>query len=123
MENSTFTYQYSAAQSREAAAIRKKYVSQEIDKMEYLRRLDEQVQGAGMIESLCVGIIGCLIFGIAMCFGLGVFGAMWWPSIPLGLLGLAAMLPAYPLYRYLYHKKKEELAPKILALTEELIGK
>ena len=123
MENNTFTYRYSAAKAREIEAIRKKYLPHEPDKMERLRRLDDQVQGAGMVESLCVGIIGILIFGIAMCFGLGVFGATWWPAIPIGIIGVAIMLPAYPLYRYLYHKKKEDLTPEILRLSEELIGK
>ncbi len=121
--NKVFTYQYSATQNKEVEAIRKKYVPHEIDKMERLRQLDDKVQGAGVMESLCVGIIGILLFGIAMCFGLGVFGTVWWPAIPIGMIGVATMLPAYPLYRYLYNKKKEELAPEILKLTEELIGK
>lgn len=123
MENSSFTYQYSAEQSREAAAIRKKYVPHEVDKMERLRRLDAQVREAGMIESLCIGIIGALVFGIALCFGLDVFGTAWWPAIPIGVVGIALMLPAYPLCKYLYDKKKEALTPEILKLTEELIGK
>ena len=123
MENSTFTYNYSATQKKEVEAIRKKYVPHEVDKMERLRELDDKVQGAGVIESLCLGIIGILIFGIAMCFGLRVFGGVWWPAIPIGIVGVAAMLPAYPLSRHLYRKKKEELTPEILKLSEELIGK
>lgn len=121
--NKVFTYQYLATQNREVEAIRKKYAPHEMDKMERLRQLDDKVQGAGMIESLCIGIIGIMLFGIAMCFGLGVFNTAWWPAIPIGIIGVAMMLPAYPLYRHLYNKKKEELAPEILKLTEELIGK
>lgn len=123
MENNTFTYNYSAEWSKEVEAIRKKYVPHEEDKMERLRRLDDTVQSAGMIEALCLGIVGVLIFGVALCFGLGVFGDAWWPAIPIGIVGLAVMLPAYPLYKHLYNKKKEALAPEILKLTEELIGK
>lgn len=123
MENNTFTYNYSATQKREVEEIRKKYVPHEMDKMERLRRLDGKVQGAGMIESLCLGIIGLLIFGVAMCFGLRVFGTVWWPAIPIGILGLAVMLPAYPLYKHLYNKKKAELTPEILRLIDELTGK
>ena len=91
--------------------------------MERLRALDNKVQNAGMVESLCLGIIGVLIFGVAMCFALGVFGGAWWPAIPVGIVGVALMLPAYPLYLYLSRKKKEALTPEILALAEELIGK
>ena len=94
-----------------------------MDKMERLRQLDDKVQNAGMIESLCLGIIGILIFGVAMCFGLRVFGAVWWPAIPIGIVGVALMLPAYPLYKHLYGKKKAELTPEILRLIEELTGK
>lgn len=123
MENSTFTYNYSAKEAREVEEIRKKYIPHEMDKMERLRRLDNRVENAGMIESLCLGIIGLLIFGVALCFALGVLGTAWWPSIPIGILGLGVMLPAYPLYRHLYEKKKAELTPEILRLVEELSGK
>ncbi len=123
MENNTFSYSYLATESQEAREIRKRYVPQETSKIERLRRLDAKVQNAGMVESLCLGIIGVLIFGVAMCFGLRVFGAVWWPAIPIGIIGVSAMLPAYPVYRYLYEKKKAELTPEILQLTEELIGK
>ena len=123
MENNKFTYQYSAETAAEVREIRKRYAPQEMDALERLRMLDGEVQNAGMVASLCLGVIGCLIFGVAMCFGLDVFGLAFWPSIPLGILGAALMLPAYPLYRYLHDKKKAELAPEILKLTEELIGK
>ncbi len=123
MENKVFIYQYSATQQKEVEAIRKKYVPQEPDKMGRLRQLDERVQNAGMVESLCLGIVGVLLFGIALCFGLGVFKTAWWPAIPFGVFSFLLMMPAYPVYRYLYHKKKEELTPEILKLTEELIEK
>ena len=123
MKDNVFIYNYSATQKSEVEAIRKKYVPQETNKMERLRYLDNKVQNAGMTESLCLGIVGLLIFGIAMCFALGTFGSAWWPAIPIGIVGVAVMLPAYPLYRHLYNKKKEELTPEILALTEELLGK
>lgn len=122
MEESTFTYRYSATRRQEVEAIRKKYTPQEEDKLERLRRLDGQVQGAGMVASLCLGIVGLLIFGLAMCFALGVFGPVWWPTIPFGSIGLAVMLRAYPLYRELLEKRKAELTPEILRLTEELMG-
>lgn len=123
MEKNTFTYRYSAAQSKEAEAIRKRYVTHEADKLERLRLLDGKVQQAGVAESLCLGVIGVLIFGLAMCFGLGALGSAWWLSFPLGIIGIAVMLPAYPLYRYLYNKKREELTPEILRLSEEIMKK
>jgi len=123
MENSTFTYQYSATRNSEIERIRKRYLPKEENKLEKLKSLDRKVQNAGMIESLCFGIIGVLVFGVAMCFGLGVFNTMMWPAIPLGIIGMLLMLVAYPLYKYLYNRKKNELAPEILRLTEEMMEK
>ncbi|MBR6745554.1 MAG: hypothetical protein IKM00_10135, partial [Clostridia bacterium] len=65
--NKVFTYQYLAKQNKEVEHIRRKYLPKEEDKMETLRKLDARVQMAGTVPSLCIGIIGCLIFGIGMC--------------------------------------------------------
>ena len=52
MEATSFTYQYSAQESREVEAIRKKYLPKEMDKMARLRALDRQVQMAGVVFAL-----------------------------------------------------------------------
>ena len=72
MENKSFTYNYSAARNKEVESIRRKYMPREESKLETLKRLDYRVQSAGMIEGLCLGIIGALVFGIGMCFFLEV---------------------------------------------------
>ncbi|MBR2611848.1 MAG: hypothetical protein IKC72_02150 [Clostridia bacterium] len=122
METTSFTYQYSAQESREVEAIRKKYLPKEMDKMARLRALDRQVQMAGVVFALSLGIIGVLLFGVAMCFGLGVF-EMGVLAIPFGIVGVLFMAPAYPIYKHLHNKKKEALTPEILALSEELMVK
>ena len=99
MENKVFTYKYSASINKEVQAIRRKYISREPDKLEMLRELDRHVQSAGMVQGLTVGVIGCLIFGIGMCAGLGVIGGGMILAVILGILGLAVMLPAYFVYR------------------------
>ena len=66
MEN-TFNYTYSAKENAEILEIRKKYLPQGESKLEELKRLDEAVQEAGTIESLCAGIVGSLIFGVGFC--------------------------------------------------------
>lgn len=116
-----FTYRYSAAQNREVERIRRKYLPKEENKMETLRKLDLRVQSAGMTPALCVGVIGCLIFGIGMCFGLDVFVGANWLAYLFGGIGVAVMIPAYPIYRHIAKKAKDELAPEILRLSEEII--
>lgn len=119
--NNVFTYQYSAKQNREVERIRKKYLPQEENKLETLRRLDSRVQSAGIIPSLCIGVIGWLIFGIGMCFVLDVFAGADWLSVLFCALGTVVMLPAYPICRRIARKTKAELTPEILRLSEEIM--
>ena len=121
MENNTFSYNYSAEKNREVESIRKKYMPHEESKLERLKKLDRKVQNAGTVESLCLGIIGALVFGIGMCFGLDVFIGADWFTILFCVLGSVIMLPAYPIYRHISHKTRTQLTPKILQLSEEIM--
>ena len=119
---STFSYSYSAKENQEVLNIRKKYLPQEETKMEELKRLDNLVQTSGMTESLCAGIGGALIFGLGLCLAMEVIGHMIWLGVVLGLIGMTGMLFAYPVYRKFFAKAKEQYAPRILQLAEELSG-
>ena len=121
MENNTFRYNYSAARNKEVESIRRKYMPHEESKHEKLKRLDYRVQMAGMIESLCFGIIGALVFGIGMCFFLDVFAGEVWLTALLMVLGAVVMIPAYPIYRRIARRTKAELTPEILSLSEEIM--
>ena len=121
MENNTFSYNYSAARNKEVESIRRKYMPHEESKLERLKRLDRRVQMAGMIESLCFGIVGALVFGIGMCFFLDVFAGAAWLTALLMVLGANIMIPAYPIYRRIARKTKAELTPEILRLSEEIM--
>lgn len=120
--NNVFTYQYSATQNREVENIRRKYLPQEESKIEILCKLDNHVRSAGMIPALCIGVIGCLIFGIGMCFGLDVFAGADWLSALFMILGSLIMIPAYPIYRRIARKTKAKLTPEILRLSEEIMN-
>ena len=123
MENSKpFTYSYSAKQNKEIEDIRRRYLPQEENKLERLRKMDSRVRCAGMLEGLTIGIIGCLIFGIGMCFGLDVFAGADWLTVLFCAIGVCIMLPAYPLYKRISTKTKEELTPEILRLSNEIIN-
>ncbi len=126
MENNTaFHYEYSAKESAEVQAIRKKYMPQPESKLEELKRLDAQVQGAGTIESLVVGIVSALVFGTGMCHAMQVLGSgtnVILCGVALGLVGIVGMLTAYPIHRKLREQMKAKLAPRILELAAELDG-
>ena len=124
MEN-TFSYQYSAKENAEVQAIRKKYLPRSESKLEELKRLDEAVQTSGMVESLCAGIGGLLVFGLGMCLAMQVIGSglvMMVVGILIGIIGIVGMLIAYPVYRKVLAATKEKYAPRILQLAEELSG-
>ena len=116
-----FSYTYSAPENQEVLAIRQKYLPRQETKLEELKRLDSMVSSAGTVEALCAGIGGCLVFGVAMCFGLDVFGSVFWPAIPLGLLGSIAMVAAYPLQKKRTADARKKYGPRILELADELI--
>lgn len=121
MENNTFVYQYSAETNKEVESIRTRYMPREGNKMEQLKSLDRKVRSAGMMTSLCIGIIGVLVFGLGMCFGLGALSAPNWLAVLLGVLGALIMIPAYPVYKRIARKTKEQLTPEILRLSDELM--
>lgn len=121
-ENNTFHYTYSAAQNKEVQSIRQKYLPKEENKLELLKHLDHIVTASGTTAALIVGIIGCLVFGTGMCFVLHIIGNSIIPGILLGLIGALGIGAAYPVCKAVRNKKKEELAPRILALTDELMN-
>ena len=121
-DENTFSYTYSAKENQEVLNIRKKYLPQEENKLEELKRLDHFVQNSGVMESLCTGIGGALIFGLGFCLTMKVIGSAVWLGVILELIGTVGMCFAYPVYRKLFAKAKAQYAPRILQLTEELSG-
>ena len=119
-DDKTFTYTYSAVENKEIEQIRKRYMPQEKSKYEELRRLDSRVQMAGIAESLAAGIIGSLLFGIAMCIGTEVLKGGIVLAVINGIIGVGIMLTAYPIYRKMVEKAKTQYTPRILQLIEEI---
>lgn len=116
--NDKFEYTYSAKQQTEIENIRKKYLPHEETKMERLRRLDESVTHKGLIISIIVGIVGTLIMGFGMCLCLE--WAQFIPGVIIGVVGMAILAAAYPIFKYVTNKQREKIAPEILRLTDEI---
>lgn len=116
----TFIYSYSASRQAEIQKIREKYIPKEESKMERLRRLDGSATKPGMIAGLSVGIISTLVMGFGMCCTMVWEETMFIPGIIIGVLGMAGIAAAYPVYTRITKKLREKLAPEILRLTDEL---
>ncbi len=127
MENKEgFSFTYSAEQQKEIEAIRKKYLPQEENKMEQLRKLHAVPTQKAQAASLVVGVIGALIMGTGMSLAmteigaaLGVFAMIL--GIAVGIVGMVLVAVAYPIYNRVLKKQRERIAPEILRLSDELL--
>lgn len=120
-EKETFSFTYSAKEQEEVKNIRQKYMPKEADKMEQLRKLDQSVTQKGTTAAIIVGVIGSLLLGIGMCCAMVWMGDLFIPGIIIGLVGIAVVSAAYPLYNHIIKKEREKIAPEIMRLTDELM--
>ena len=119
----TFHYTYSASQQQEIKRIREKYAppTQQEDRMERLRELDQSATKPGTIISLIVGIISALIFGIGMCCILVWTDTLFISGVIIGVIGMIGVISAYPIYSHITKRQREKLAPEIIRLSDELM--
>lgn len=122
-ENDGFTYTYSAREQEELRRIREKYCPRESSKMDRLRELDRSVTQKATLVSISVGILGALILGTGMCCVMVWAGKWFIPGVIIGVIGMAVVAAALPLYQYMVRREREKVAPEILRLTDELMKK
>ncbi len=120
-ENNSFSYSYSAKEQEEIKAIRAKYIPKEENKLDRLRRLDASATRKGTITALMLGILSALLLGLGMSCTLVWAGKWFIPGIVIGVVGIAGIVSAYPLYKYLVRKERARLTQEILQLTDELL--
>lgn len=121
-DDTTFNYTYSATRQDEIDAIRRKYLPEDEDAMERLRRLDRGTAKRGTAVAIVLGAVGCLLLGVGMSCTLAYGGPLFIPGIVVGAVGIAMMAAAYPAYRWLTARDRAKAAPEILRLAEELSG-
>ena len=96
----------------------------ESDLLDTVKRLDASVTKKGTAISLILGILGSLILGIGMCMAM-VFSQVgelvFVMGIIIGLVGIALVCVAYPVFIAVTAKEKERIAPEIVRLTDELL--
>lgn len=127
--NESFEFTYSAPEQEEIRRIRAKYLPKEEreTKLEKLRQLDQSVTKKATAWSIAVGTLSTLILGIGMSCCLVWTDVIWngvpliFLGIPVGLVGLAGVGCAFPLYRRIVEREQKRVTPEILRLTEELM--
>lgn len=115
-----FEYHYSSKEQEEIRKIREKYLAPEENRLEQLRKLDAGAAKPGFIVSIIVGTLGTLLLGVGMCCTMVWAEHFFVLGIVIGLAGIAGVIAACPLYKWITKKQREKLAPEILRLTEEL---
>ena len=120
-QSNTFQYTYSAREQAEIKRIRSKYIPKEENKMEQLQRLDASATQKATMYAIIVGVIGALILGTGMSCCMVWTDALLIPGIVIGVIGMAVLAVAYPLYNRTLKKERERIAPEILRLTDELM--
>ena len=123
MENK-FEYTYSAPRNAEIEKIRKKYAPRTSaeSKLEQIKKLDSSIESEAVGCALGIGIPGSLILGLGMCCTM-VWTDLFVLGIIIGIIGIAMCGAAYPIYKNTINKKRAEIAPQILKLTNELENK
>ncbi|MCM1055450.1 MAG: hypothetical protein NC394_08015 [Bacteroides sp.] len=118
-----FNYTYSAGEQEEIRRIREKYAPKEKEEttLDQLRRLDASAAKTASLVSMTLGVIGILILGVGMCCTMVWADALFILGIVIGIIGIAAVSAAYPLYKRMAKRKREKLAPEIMRLSEKLM--
>lgn len=124
--NQSFEFTYCAKRQQEIEAIRQKYLPKEEDKMEQLRRLHSIPTQKAQAASIAMGVLGALILGTGMSLCMTELGAVFGdPAMVIGILagvlGLAMVAMAYPIYNTVLRKERQRIAPEILRLSDELL--
>ena len=109
---------------QEAKNIREKYICENKkteDKMTQLRKLDADAEKPGKIVALTVGIIGTLVLGFGMSCTMIWADKLFSVGILVGIIGLAAIAAAYPVFSHITKKQREKVAVRVLQLADEII--
>ena len=113
---------YDADAQKQMEAIRAKYVKSDSAETQesaltQMRKLDARVESKAQIISLAVGIVAALLLGTGMSAML-----VWsqpFVGITVGILGLAGVIAAFPIYQRVLKKEREKIAPEIVRLSEQ----
>ncbi len=127
--NTTFEYQYSAKDSAEVEQIRSKYLPQQENKLETLKKLDAQVKRPANVFAYTFGSLGAIVMGAGMSLVMTDIGGMLGiqepmvPGIAVGISGMVMAIATYPMYKKLLASRQKKYANEIIALSDEITRK
>lgn len=118
-KDNSFNYTYSPKQQDEINNILQKYVPREESAIDTIRLLDRQAEQPGMIASISIGIIGTLLLGIGMTCTVK-WTKFFVVGIVVGLVGIALIISAYPVFKKITKRQRDKIAPQIVELSKKI---
>ena len=107
--------------------IRTQYTEKQHTELDELKTLDAKVKKPAHAFAYTWGSVSAIIMGAGMSLVMTDVGSMigladaMIPGIAVGILGLGMALLTYPMYKGILNARKKKYAPKILALSEQLM--
>ena len=102
--------------------IRANYEEKQTSAFDKLKALDKKVKSPARIFAYVYGSISSLVLGTGMCLAMKVIGNSMALGIGIGLVGIALMLTAYPLFKAILKARKNKYAQKIFELSDSLLN-
>ena len=107
--------------------IRTQYTEKEHTQLDELKALDAKVKKPANVFGYVWGSVSAIIMGAGMSLVMtdvgsvvGLADAMI-PGIIVGIVGMGMALLTYPMYKGILNARKKKYAPRILALSEQLM--
>ena len=107
--------------------IRTQYTEKQHTELDELKALDAKVKKPANVFGYVWGSVSAIIMGAGMSLVMtdvgsvvGLADAMI-PGIIVGIVGMGMALLTYPMYKGILNARKKKYAPRILALSEQLM--
>ena len=107
--------------------IRTQYTETKHTELDELKALDARVRKPANVFAYVYGSVSAIIMGAGMSLVMTDIGAIvglantMVSGIIVGILGMGLALTTYPIYKKILNRRKKKFAPRILALSEQLL--
>ena len=107
--------------------IRTQYTEKQHTELDKLKALDAKVKKPANVFGYVWGSVSAIIMGAGMSLVMTDVGSILGladariPGILVGIVGMGMALLTYPMYKGILNARKKKYAPKILALSEQLM--
>ena len=107
--------------------IRTQYTETKHTELDDLKALDAKVRKPANVFAYVYGSLSAIIMGAGMSLVMTDIGAIvglantMVSGIIVGILGMGLALTTYPIYKKILSRRKKKFAPRILALSEQLL--